>query len=131
MSPEFSLLCSVPFGRLLLKADLLPQGPVTVEQLQRVEQVVQDVIKRNEAVHMAEVPLALARRVQGLRAMDEVRQEHRACFSEPAPSAGIIWAIREVEATGFCRGNDSQTSGGKMGQRRSQEHHFVICGNWW
>lgn len=72
MSPEFSLLCSVPIGRLLLKADLLPQGPVTVEQLQRVEQVVQDVIKRNEAVHMAEVPLALARRVQGLRAMDEV-----------------------------------------------------------
>lgn len=58
--------------RLFLKAGLLPQGPVTVEQLQQVEQVVQDVIKRNEAVYMAEVPLALARRVQGLRALDEV-----------------------------------------------------------
>lgn len=45
---------------------------MTVEQLQQVEQVVQDVIKRNEAVYMAEVPLALARRVQGLRALDEV-----------------------------------------------------------
>lgn len=54
-----------------LRFDFDIQGPVTVEQLQRVEQVVQDVIKRNEAVHMAEVPLALARRVQGLRAMDE------------------------------------------------------------
>lgn len=53
-------------------ADLLPQGPVTVEQLQQVEQVVQDVIKQNEVVHMAEVPLTLAREVQGLRAVDEV-----------------------------------------------------------
>ncbi|XP_075002880.1 alanine--tRNA ligase, mitochondrial isoform X4 [Calonectris borealis] len=47
------------------------QGPVTVEQLQQVEQVVQDMIKRNEVVHTAEVPLTLARRVQGLRALDE------------------------------------------------------------
>lgn len=53
-------------------ADLLPQGPVTVEQLQEVEQVVQDVIKRNDVVHMAEVPLMLARSVRGLRAVDEV-----------------------------------------------------------
>lgn len=53
-------------------ADLLPQGPVTMEQLQQVEQVVQDVIKRNDVVYMAEVPLTLARRVQGLRAVDEV-----------------------------------------------------------
>lgn len=53
-------------------ADLLLQSPVTVEQLQQVEQVVQDVIKRNEAVHIAEIPLTLARSVQGLRAMDEV-----------------------------------------------------------
>lgn len=52
--------------------DLIPQGPVTVEQLQQVEQVVQDVIKRNEVVHTAEVPLMLARRVRGLRAVDEV-----------------------------------------------------------
>ena len=70
---QFSLLCCVPLRRLFLKvSDLLPQGPVTVEQLQQVEQVVQDVIKRNELVHMAEVPLTLARRVQGLRAVDEV-----------------------------------------------------------
>eukprot|EP00076_Gallus_gallus_P038922 XP_025004460.1 alanine--tRNA ligase, mitochondrial isoform X2 [Gallus gallus] len=54
-----------------LRFDFNIKGPVTVEQLQQVEQVVQDVIKRNEAVYMAEVPLALARRVQGLRALDE------------------------------------------------------------
>ncbi|KAM6083577.1 alanine--tRNA ligase, mitochondrial isoform 3-T3 [Theristicus caerulescens] len=54
-----------------LRFDFDTKGPVTVEQLQQVEQVVQDVIKRNEVVHMAEVPLTLARRVQGLRAVDE------------------------------------------------------------
>uniref|UniRef100_A0A8C3J8K3 Alanine--tRNA ligase n=1 Tax=Calidris pygmaea TaxID=425635 RepID=A0A8C3J8K3_9CHAR len=54
-----------------LRFDFDTKGPVTVEQLQQVEQVVQDMIKRNEVVHMAEVPLTLARRVQGLRAMDE------------------------------------------------------------
>ncbi|XP_074899056.1 alanine--tRNA ligase, mitochondrial isoform X5 [Buteo buteo] len=54
-----------------LRFDFDTKGPVTVEQLQQVEQVVQDVIKRNEVVHMAEVPLMLARRVQGLRAVDE------------------------------------------------------------
>lgn len=53
-------------------ADLFPQGPVTVEQLQQVEQVVQDIIKRNDVVHVAEVPLMLARSVRGLRAVDEV-----------------------------------------------------------
>ncbi|NWW43219.1 SYAM protein, partial [Pedionomus torquatus] len=54
-----------------LRFDFDTKDPVTVEQLQQVEQVVQDVIKRNEVVHMAEVPLTLARRVQGLRAVDE------------------------------------------------------------
>lgn len=70
--PQFSLLHSVPLRRLLNVADLLPQGHVTVEQLQQVEQVVQDLIHKNEVVHMAEVPLTLARRVQGLCAVDEV-----------------------------------------------------------
>ncbi|NWH61993.1 SYAM protein, partial [Geococcyx californianus] len=54
-----------------LRFDFNVKGPVTVEQLQQVEQVVQDVINRNEAVHTAEVPLTLARRVQGLRAVVE------------------------------------------------------------
>uniref|UniRef100_A0A8B9MLB0 Alanine--tRNA ligase n=1 Tax=Accipiter nisus TaxID=211598 RepID=A0A8B9MLB0_9AVES len=54
-----------------LRFDFNTKGPVTVEQLQQVEQVVQDMIKRNEVVHTAEVPLMLARRVRGLRAVDE------------------------------------------------------------
>lgn len=70
---QISLLHSVPLRRLLLSVvDLLPQGHVTVEQLQQVEHVVQDLIQKNEVMHMAEVPLALARRVQGVRAVDEV-----------------------------------------------------------
>ncbi|NXI49420.1 SYAM protein, partial [Chloroceryle aenea] len=54
-----------------LRFDFDIKSPVTVEQLQQVEQVVRDVIKRNEVVHTAEVPLTLARRVQGLRALNE------------------------------------------------------------
>ncbi|NXG42308.1 SYAM protein, partial [Psilopogon haemacephalus] len=54
-----------------LRFDFDTKSPVTVEQLQQVEQVVQDVIKRNEVVHIAEIPLTLARSIQGLRAMDE------------------------------------------------------------
>ncbi|XP_054018383.1 alanine--tRNA ligase, mitochondrial isoform X1 [Dryobates pubescens] len=54
-----------------LRFDFDTKSPMTVEQLQQVEQVVQDVIKRNEVVHIAEVPLTLARSVRGLRAMDE------------------------------------------------------------
>ncbi|XP_032911735.1 alanine--tRNA ligase, mitochondrial [Catharus ustulatus] len=54
-----------------LRFDFDTKGHVTVEQLQQVEQVVQDLIQKNEVVHMAEVPLTQARRVQGLRAVDE------------------------------------------------------------
>ncbi|XP_010212319.1 PREDICTED: alanine--tRNA ligase, mitochondrial, partial [Tinamus guttatus] len=54
-----------------LRFDFNTKDPVTIEQLQQVERVVQEVINRNEVVHMAEVPLALARRVQGLRSVDE------------------------------------------------------------
>nr|XP_002187191.3 alanine--tRNA ligase, mitochondrial [Taeniopygia guttata] len=54
-----------------LRFDFDTKGHVTVEQLQQVEQVVRDLIQKNEVVHMAEVPLTLARRVQGLRAVDE------------------------------------------------------------
>ncbi|XP_053793704.1 alanine--tRNA ligase, mitochondrial isoform X2 [Vidua chalybeata] len=54
-----------------LRFDFDTKGHVTVEQLQQLEQVVQDLIQKNEVVHMAEVPLTLARRVQGLRAVDE------------------------------------------------------------
>ncbi|KAM8809470.1 alanine--tRNA ligase, mitochondrial [Eudromia elegans] len=54
-----------------LRFDFNTKGPVTIEQLQQVERMVQEVIKRNEVVHMAEVPLTLARRVQGLRSVDE------------------------------------------------------------
>ncbi|NXD14594.1 SYAM protein, partial [Nothocercus nigrocapillus] len=54
-----------------LRFDFNTKGPVTIEQLQQVERLVQEVINRNEVVHMAEVPLTLARRVQGLRSVDE------------------------------------------------------------
>uniref|UniRef100_A0A674I4R6 Alanine--tRNA ligase n=1 Tax=Terrapene triunguis TaxID=2587831 RepID=A0A674I4R6_9SAUR len=48
------------------------EAPVTTQQLQEVEGVIQEVVDQNEIVYMAEVPLALASGIQGLRTMDEV-----------------------------------------------------------
>uniref|UniRef100_A0A8C3IMV1 Alanine--tRNA ligase n=1 Tax=Chrysemys picta bellii TaxID=8478 RepID=A0A8C3IMV1_CHRPI len=55
-----------------LRFDFSTQAPVTTQQLQEVEGVIQEVVDQNEIVYMAEVPLALANGIQGLRTMDEV-----------------------------------------------------------
>ncbi|XP_067420851.1 alanine--tRNA ligase, mitochondrial isoform X2 [Emydura macquarii macquarii] len=55
-----------------LRFDFSTKAPMTTQQLQEVEHVIQEVVERNEIVYMAEVPLALAGGVQGLRTMDEV-----------------------------------------------------------
>ncbi|XP_039385945.1 alanine--tRNA ligase, mitochondrial isoform X6 [Mauremys reevesii] len=55
-----------------LRFDFSTQAPVTTQQLQEVEGVIQEVVDQNEIVYMAEVPLALASGIQGLRTMDEV-----------------------------------------------------------
>uniref|UniRef100_A0A452HJ39 Alanine--tRNA ligase n=1 Tax=Gopherus agassizii TaxID=38772 RepID=A0A452HJ39_9SAUR len=55
-----------------LRFDFSTQAPVTMQQLQEVEGVIQEVVDQNEIVYMAEVPLALASGIQGLRTMDEV-----------------------------------------------------------
>ncbi|NXE48567.1 SYAM protein, partial [Casuarius casuarius] len=79
-----------------LRFDFNTKGPVTMEQLQQVEQVVQEVIKRNEVVHMAEVPLTLARRVQGLRTVDEEYPDPVRIVSLGVPVESVL--IHDSEA---------------------------------
>ncbi|XP_064411360.1 alanine--tRNA ligase, mitochondrial [Latimeria chalumnae] len=55
-----------------LRFDFSVKAPVTTQQLQEVERVTQEVIQRNEDIHIAEVPLKLASNIQGLRTVDEV-----------------------------------------------------------
>uniref|UniRef100_A0A8B9PG74 Alanine--tRNA ligase n=1 Tax=Apteryx owenii TaxID=8824 RepID=A0A8B9PG74_APTOW len=79
-----------------LRFDFNTKGPVTMEHLQQVEQVVQEVIKRNEVVHMAEVPLTLARRVQGLRTVDEEYPDPVRIVSLGVPVESVL--IHDSEA---------------------------------
>ncbi|XP_006126589.2 alanine--tRNA ligase, mitochondrial isoform X2 [Pelodiscus sinensis] len=55
-----------------LRFDFSTKAPVTMQQLQEIEGVIQEVVAQNESVYMAEAPLALASGIQGLRTMDEV-----------------------------------------------------------
>ncbi|XP_041107940.1 alanine--tRNA ligase, mitochondrial isoform X1 [Polyodon spathula] len=55
-----------------LRFDFSFKGTLTVKQLQEIEQTIKDIIQRNENVYTEEVPLKLAKRIQGLRTMDEV-----------------------------------------------------------
>ncbi|XP_008948129.1 PREDICTED: alanine--tRNA ligase, mitochondrial, partial [Merops nubicus] len=79
-----------------LRFDFDSKSPVTMEQLQQVERVVQDVIKRNEVVHMAEVPLMLARRVQGLRAVDEEYPDPVRIVSLGVPVESVLTSDSEA-----------------------------------
>uniref|UniRef100_A0A8D0HPQ9 Alanine--tRNA ligase n=1 Tax=Sphenodon punctatus TaxID=8508 RepID=A0A8D0HPQ9_SPHPU len=55
-----------------LRFDIRTKEGVTVQQLQEVEAVIQELIEQNEAVYTAEVPVKLASGIQGLRTVDEV-----------------------------------------------------------
>lgn len=48
------------------------QGSLSVSQLQRVEALVQNIIRQNAEVHIEEVPLSRANQIAGLRTVDEV-----------------------------------------------------------
>lgn len=66
----------VPLWRgFLLMNYLLSQAPVTTQQMQEIEGIIQEVIKRDEAVYVAEAPLMLVSSIQGLRTTDEVQWE--------------------------------------------------------
>ncbi|KAM7008782.1 alanine--tRNA ligase, mitochondrial [Tautogolabrus adspersus] len=55
-----------------LRFDFSVKGSLSVEQLQQVERCVSDIISANQVVHSQELPLQTARRINGLRTVDEV-----------------------------------------------------------
>ncbi|XP_061480854.1 alanine--tRNA ligase, mitochondrial isoform X2 [Rhineura floridana] len=55
-----------------LRFDVSTKAPIRTQQLQDIESVIQEVIKRNEVVYTVEVPIKMTNDVQGLRKLDEV-----------------------------------------------------------
>lgn len=59
-----------------------PQGPLSASQLQQVDRCVNDIISANQVVHSQELPLQTARDIEGLRTVDEVREDLSVCLSD-------------------------------------------------
>ncbi|XP_075060562.1 alanine--tRNA ligase, mitochondrial [Mixophyes fleayi] len=55
-----------------LRFDVSVTGPVSSQQLQDVEKLLQNMIAQDEEVYTAQLPLSDTRRIQGLRTVDEV-----------------------------------------------------------
>nr|XP_056708537.1 alanine--tRNA ligase, mitochondrial [Euleptes europaea] len=73
-----------------LRFDVSTKAPVKTEQLQEIEDVIQEIIKRNELVYTAEVPLQLTNGVQGLRKLDEVYPDLARVVSVGVPVESVL-----------------------------------------
>ncbi|XP_054425412.1 alanine--tRNA ligase, mitochondrial [Pteronotus mesoamericanus] len=73
-----------------LRFDVATQAPLTPEKLQAVESTVQEVVRRDEAVYMEEVPLAYTAHVPGLRCLDEVYPDPVRVVSVGVPVARAL-----------------------------------------
>lgn len=92
-----------------LRFDFTYKSPLKCEQLEGVDNVVEDFIKKNEVVYASNAPLGVAREIQGLRAMfdetypDPVRVVSVGIsvdkmVSDPAAPAGSVTSVE------FCGG---------------------------
>ncbi|KAL8185646.1 UNVERIFIED_CONTAM: hypothetical protein K2H54_056647, partial [Gekko kuhli] len=73
-----------------LRFDVSTKAPVKTEQLQEIEDVIQEIIKRNELVYTAEVPSQLTNGVQGLRKLDEVYPDLARVVSVGVPMERVL-----------------------------------------
>ncbi|XP_029448748.1 alanine--tRNA ligase, mitochondrial isoform X2 [Rhinatrema bivittatum] len=73
-----------------LRFDCSVRAPVSPQQLQEMECVLQEVIEKDEVVHTAEVPLSLASGVQGLRMVDEVYPDPVRVVSVGVPVSRLL-----------------------------------------
>ncbi|XP_036270788.1 alanine--tRNA ligase, mitochondrial isoform X2 [Pipistrellus kuhlii] len=73
-----------------LRFDVATQAPLTPEQLRAVESTVQEAVRRDEAVYMEEVALALTAHVPGLRCLDEVYPDPVRVVSVGVPVAQTL-----------------------------------------
>ncbi|KAM9314302.1 alanine--tRNA ligase, mitochondrial [Pholidichthys leucotaenia] len=73
-----------------LRFDFSVKGPLSVSQLQQVEQCVKDIIAANQEVHVQEVPLQMAQRIGGLRTVDEVYPDPVRVVSVGVPVSELL-----------------------------------------
>ena len=71
LSVHLCLSLSVCLSVMVLTLSL-PQGSLSVSQLQQVEKCVNDIVSANQIVYSQELPLQTARSIRGLRTVDEV-----------------------------------------------------------
>nr|XP_008539053.1 PREDICTED: alanine--tRNA ligase, mitochondrial [Equus przewalskii] len=73
-----------------LRLDVATQAPLTPEQLQAVEGIVQEAVGQDEAVYMEEVALACTAHVPGLRSLDEIYPDPVRVVSVGVPVAHAL-----------------------------------------
>ncbi|MBN3309203.1 SYAM protein, partial [Amia calva] len=73
-----------------LRFDFSVKGALSVQQLQEIERTIQDIVQKDEHVHVQELPLTLARGIQGLRTMDEVYPDPVRVVSVGVPVSDLV-----------------------------------------
>ncbi|KAG7493024.1 hypothetical protein MATL_G00020050 [Megalops atlanticus] len=73
-----------------LRFDFSIKGSLSIQQLQDIEKAIQDIITKNELVHTQELPLTLARGIQGLRTVDEVYPDPVRVVSVGVPISDLL-----------------------------------------
>ncbi|CAM4648779.1 alanine--tRNA ligase, mitochondrial isoform X1 [Lepidochelys kempii] len=111
-----------------LRFDFSMQAPVTTQQLQEVESVIQEVVDQNEIVYMAEAPLALAGGIQGLRTMDEVYPDPVRVVSVGVPVESVLTPNSQAAmqtSVELCCGTHLLQTGAVQDLTITSEHQLV------
>lgn len=72
-----------------LRFDCSVKGSLTVSQLQQLEELINNIISENQAVHSQEIPLHKARSIAGLRTIDEV-------YPDPVRVVSLEFPVTEL-----------------------------------
>ncbi|XP_067833903.1 alanine--tRNA ligase, mitochondrial-like, partial [Heptranchias perlo] len=73
-----------------LRFDIRIKAPITMQQLEKVEEILLEVIRRDEDVYTAEVPLNQAKEIGGLRTVDEMYPDPVRVVSVGVPVARLL-----------------------------------------
>ncbi|XP_023663476.1 alanine--tRNA ligase, mitochondrial [Paramormyrops kingsleyae] len=75
-----------------LRFDFSIKKPLSTHQLQDVEKMMQDIIRRDEPVYAEELPLLVARAIPGLRTVDEVYPDPVRVVSVGVPASDLLYS---------------------------------------
>ncbi|XP_030627949.1 alanine--tRNA ligase, mitochondrial [Chanos chanos] len=96
-----------------LRFDFSVKGSLSVPQLQNIEAMIQDVIQKNEAVYTEEVPLSTAKKIPGLRTVDEVYPDPVRVVSVGVPVHDLLGSqTEEPMSVELCCGTHLLRTGG-------------------